>query len=171
MPAQTASFVRALVYNANLNIWSEQDDVVATFIDSFATGTNNQLVATSRFVTNGKTYKVDPVSAGATYQDDTSTYSMEIRTSKIDFGTANKKYIREIELVADTVSSGTTQLFFSDDDYLTWQGPFTFDMSKMRKNVTRLGAHYCGRAYKVVHSSNAYFRGEALTINYDMGTS
>jgi hypothetical protein len=170
-PAQTASFVRALVYNVNLNIWSEQDDVVATFIDSFASGTNNQLIATSRFKTDGKVYKIDPVSAGATYQDDTSTYAMEIRTSKIDFGTANKKYIREVELIADTVSSGTAQLYISDDDYATWQGPFTFDMTKMRKNVTRLGAHYGGRAYKVVHSSNAYFRGEALNITYTEGLS
>lgn len=169
--AQVASFVRKLVYNTKLNIWSEWDDSVATFIDSVGSGTNNQLIATSRFKTGGKIYRIDPVSLGAVYQDDGTNYSTEIRTAKIDFGTGNKKYVDELELVADTVSTGTVTIYYSDDDYQTWSAGQTIDLSRDDKRITRLGSHYNTRAYKLVHSANAPFRAEAIEITYRVGTS
>lgn len=173
-PAQLASFVRTLVYNINLNLWSEWDCDEATFIEGIGTGTNNQLLATSRFVTGGKVYKIDPVSAGEVYQDDGVNVSSEIRTAKIDFGTSDRKYIREVRLIADTVSSSavsTVALYYSDDDYQSWKGPLYFDLTQQKKNVYRLGAHYNGRAYKLVHWANGPFRAEALEIEYDKGLS
>jgi hypothetical protein len=169
--SQAASFVRLLVYNIKLNIWSEWDCNQVTFVDSVGSGTNNQIIATSRFNTSGKIYRIDPVSLGAVYQDDGANYSTEIRTAKLDFGTNNRKYIDEVELIADTVSSGTCTLYFSDDDYVTWSGGQTFDMSQQGKKVTRLGAHYNSRAYKLVHSNNGPFRAEALEITYRVGKS
>ena len=170
-PAQLASFVRLLIYNIKLNIWSEWDCDEATFIDSIGSGTNNQLIATSRFNTGGKIYKIDPLSVGAIYQDDGSNYSTEIRTAKLDFGTSDKKYVSEINLVADTVSSGTCTLYYSDDDYSTWSLGQTIDLTRPDKMITRLGSHYNGRAYKLVHSDNGPFRAEALEITYRVGTS
>ena len=172
--AQSANFVRMVVYNAGLNIWSEWDCNQATFIDSIGSGTANKLIATSRMSTDGKIYKIDPVADGQLYRDDTSTYSMEIRTAKLDFGTNDKKYVREINLVADTVSStavSTCSLYWTDDDYRTWKGPLNFDLSANKKNVHRLGAHYGGRAYRIVHSANGPFRAEAIEITYDKGLS
>lgn len=169
--AMVASFVRKLVYNTKLNIWSEWDDSDATFVDSVGSGTNNQLIATSRFNTAGKIYRIDPLAAGVPYMDDGVNYSTEIRTAKIDFGTGNKKYVTQVELIADTVSSGTATLYYSDDDYQSWSAGQTFDLSQDKKNITRLGSHYDGRAYKLVHSDNAPFRAEALEITYRVGTS
>ena len=83
---------------------------------------------------------------------------------------AEKKYVHEINLIGDTQASGTAELYWSDDDYVTWQGPKTFDLTAKVKNVTRLGAHFDGRAYKLNHSSNAAFRAEALEIRYAIGT-
>ena len=174
LPAQTASFVRKLVYNATLNIWGEWDDKEGTFIDSFGSNTDNQLIATSRFKTDGKIYKIDPISAGVVYTDDGATISTEIRTSKINFGTDAKKYIQEIRLIADTVTTAavsTVSLYWSDDDYQTWNGPKNFDLTKQKKNVQRMGAHYAGRAYKLVHAQPGPFRAEALEIIYRMGIS
>lgn len=172
--AQVAAFVRMLVYNIGLNIWQEWDCKEATFIDSIGSGTNNQLLATSRFRTDGKIYKIDPVSQGVVYQDDGRTISTEIRTSKLDMGTNDKKYVREVALIADTVSSAavsTVALYWSDDDYVSWKGPLYFDMTSDKKNVHRLGAHYEGRAYKVLHTANGPFRAQALEIRYDLGLS
>lgn len=171
LAAQTASFVRMMVYNVGLNIWAEWDCDEATFIDSVGSGTNNQLIATSRFKTDGKVYKIDPISAGVVFQDDGATISTEIRTSKIDFGSEDKKYVEEINLIADTVSTGTCTLYYSDDDYQTWKGGQVIDLTKDRKAVTRLGAHYGGRAYKLVHTANAPFRAQAMEIRYKMGRS
>ena len=170
--AQSASFVRKLVYNIGLNIWGEWDCDEATFIDSVGSGTNNQLIATSRFKTDGKIYKIDPLSSGVVYTDDGMTVSTEIRTSKIDFGTDERKYIEEVTLVADTVSSAavsTVSLYWSDDDYQTWKGPLDFDMTQQLKNVHRLGAHYGGRAYKLLHTAPGPFRAQALEIRYRKG--
>lgn len=173
-PSQIASFVRDMVYNATLNIWCEWDADEGTFIDSIGSGTNNQIIATSRFKTDGKVYKIDPVGAGVLYQDDGATISTEIRTSKIDFGTNDKKYVEEVSIIADTVSSSaasTVALYWSDDDYATWHGPLHFDMTSDRKSVSRLGAHYGGRAYKVLHVANGPFRAQALEIRFRKGVS
>jgi hypothetical protein len=173
-PAQSGSFLRKMVYNIGLNLWSEWDDDKATFIDSIGTGTNNQLIATSRFVTSGKIYKIDPTAAGAVYQDDGATISTEIRTSKIDFGTNDKKYVESVDLIADTVTSAaasTVALYWSDDDYGTWKGPLYFDLTQHKKSVHRLGAHHDGRAYRLLHTANGPFRAEAIEITYRKGLS
>jgi hypothetical protein len=172
LPAQTASFIRTLVYNAGLNIWGEWDCDEATFIDSIGSGTNNQLIATSRFKSDGKTYKIDPVASGIVYTDDGATVSTEIRTSKIDFGDDRRTYVEEVVLIADTVTSvaaSTVALYWSDDDYQSWKGPLYFDLTQQKKNVHRLGAYYGGRAYKVLHTANGPFRAQALEITYRKG--
>ena len=169
-PAQTASFVRQLVYNITLNLWSEWDCDEATFIDSVGSGTNNQLLATSRFVTGGKIYKIDPMTSGEVYQDDGSTYTMEIRTSRINHGTSKVKFIDEIRLICDQQTTGTASLSYSDDDYKTWSTARDFDLSVQEPKLTRLGSYSGGRAYKLTHASNAPFRAEAIEIDYRVGT-
>ena len=171
--AQTASFVRFLVYNITLNIWSEWDCNQCTFIDSVGSGTNNQLLATSRMNTGGKVYRIDPVSDGQVFTDDGTGFLLEIRTSKLDMGTNDKKYVEEINLIADTVTTSTVaSLYWNDRDYdpSGWKGPLYFDMTSDKKNVHRLGAHYGGRAYKLTVSGGP-FRGEALEIRYRKGLS
>ena len=121
--------------------------------------------------TSGKVYKIDPTSQGALYRDDGVTYSTEVRTSRIDFGSNDRTYVQSVSLIADTQSTGSAYLYFSDDDYQTWKGPFTFDLTKKRKQVNRIGAHYEGRAYKLVHYDNAPFRAEALEFTYRKGIS
>ena len=167
--SQTASFVRLLVYNITVGLWSEWDCDEATFIDSVASGTANQILATSRFVTGGKVYKVSPIASGTVYQDDTSSYSMEIRTAKINHGTNKTKIVEEVRLVCDQQSSGTATLSYSDDDYSTWSTPREFDLTSPEPKLTRLGSHRGGRAYKVEHSSNAGFRASAMEIVYRFG--
>ena len=171
LSAQTAAFLRMLAYNTTLNVWSEWDCVEATFIDSIGSGSNNQLLATSRFKTDGKIYKIDPASDGELFQDDTSTYAMQIRTSRIDHGTNKRKVIPEIRLVCDRQSSGTVTLEASDDDYGSWATLGVFDLSSMEPKITRCGSYHGGRAYRLTHSTNAMFRGEALEIDYKVAQS
>lgn len=170
-PAQTASFGRFLVFNAGLSIWSEWDCVLATFIDSIGSGSNNQLLAGSRFDTSGKIYKIDPIADGMLFRDGTSTYAMQIRTARIDHGTGKRKVIPEIRLVCDKQSSGNVTLECSDDDFGTWTTLGTFDLSQMNPKVTRCGSYRGGRAYRLTHSSNAMFRGEAIEIDYKVAHS
>ncbi len=165
-PGQVASFVRMLVYNAFLKVWSEWDCSQATFIDGAAASTANQLLATSRFQTGGYVYTINPAANGDVWQDAGTTYTTEIRTARIDHGTAKRKFIQGIRLVSDQQTAGTVSLYFSDDNYVTWNGPFTFDLQHARPQIQRLGSYRGGRAYKLVHAYNGPFRAESLEIDY-----
>ena len=164
--AQTASFIRMLVYNTTLNIWSEWDCNQATFIDGISSGTANTLVATSRMNTSGKVYTINPTAYGQLYQDDGATFSTEVRTAKIDHGTGDVKSVEKIVLNGDVQAAGTVDLYKSDDDYATWQQLGTFDLTIQRPQITRCGSYRGGRAYKLVHQYNGAFRAESVEITY-----
>lgn len=170
---QTASYVRTMVYNATLNIWSEWDASEATFIDSVGSGTSNQVIATSRSETGGYVYTINPVANGDVYRDAGAAYSLEIRTARIDHGSGKKKYIEEIKLIGDRQSAGTATLECNDDDYesSSWVTLGTFDLTSMDPRITRCGAYHGGRAYRLTHSYNGPFRAEALEITYRTGIS
>lgn len=169
LSAQVAAFARLMVYNAGLNIWSEWDATEATFIEGVGSGSSNQIVATSRVETGGKIYKIDPVSDGALYRDDGTSYSMQIRTSRLDMGTGKRKFVEEIRLICDRQASGTVTIEASDDDYASWFTLGDFDLTQMEPKVTFCGSHVGGRAYRLTHSANTAFRGEALEFVYTVG--
>ena len=98
------------------------------------------------------------------------TYSMEIRTSKIDHDYGGRKFINSIRLIADDQASGTATLEASDDDYGSWVTLGTFDMTSHDKKISACGSHVGGRAYRLTHSANTPFRAEALEIDYTQDT-
>jgi hypothetical protein len=165
----TAGFARLLVYNVNLNLWSEWDCDEATYIVGIGSGSVNQVLATSRVNDDGKIYTIKPASDSELHTDDGSAFDMEIRTSRIDHGTERLKTIPSIRLVADDQASGTVTLEASDDDYESWFELGTFDLTQRDKRITRCGSYRGGRAYRLTHSANAPFRGEALEIEYKLG--
>jgi hypothetical protein len=156
-----------LVYDVNLNLWTEWDSDEATYIVGVGAGSVNQVLATSRVSTGGKVYSIKPASDGETHTDDGSTYSMQIRTSRINFGTDRRKFIKSIRLIADDQDDGDVTLEYSDDDYETWHTLGTFDLTRHEKRINRCGAHKGGRAYRLTHSDDGPFRAEALEIEYD----
>lgn len=169
-PNASASFARMLVYNANLNLWSEWDSSEASFIIGIGSGGVNQLLAGSRVDADGKIYTINPASTGEVHTDDGVAFTAEIRTSLIDHGTENRKFVKSIRLVADDQSSGTVTLEASDDDYGSWVTLGTFDLTKRDKRIYRCGSYRGGRAYRLSHSANAPFRAEALEIDFDVAS-
>jgi hypothetical protein len=170
-PSAAAAFAHLFVYSVDLNTWSEWDCSEATYIAGIGSGPVNQLIATSRVDTDGKVYTIKPSSYGELYTDDGAAYTMEIRTSKLDFGTENRKFVNSIRLIADDAPSGTATLEASNDDFQTWETLGTFDMTQHEKRISRCGSHKGGRAYRLRHSSNAPFRGEALQFDYKVGNA
>jgi hypothetical protein len=166
--ASTASFSRQMVYNAGLNLWAEWDSSLATFVIGQGAGGNNKIIAASRFDTSGNTYTIDPTSSGQLYQDNGTTFTMQIRTGKIDFGTDRRKFITAIRLIGDTQSAGTVTLEKSDDDFVTWETLGTFDLTSTWKSIPMCGSHEGGRAYRLTHAYNGPFRAEALEFDYEL---
>jgi hypothetical protein len=165
--AQSAAFSRLLVYNVYLELWTEWDCSQSTFIAGVSSGTASQLLAASRVLTDGKVYSIYPLSQGQLYTDDGTAFSMQVRTSKIDFGTSKRKRIKSIRLICDSDSTGSATLEWSDDDYATWSTARPFDLTSKEPKLTSCGSHKGGRAYRLTHSSNSNFRAEALEIEYE----
>ena len=65
-------------------------------------------------------------------------------------------------LIADTVSTANAaQLAVSRDDYQSFEADRDIDMTKVRKEIFRLGA-FRDLSIRISHSSNADFRAEAV---------
>jgi hypothetical protein len=120
---------------------------------------------------SGKIYTISPAAYGELHTDDGSTFTTEIRTSRIDHGTTKRKFIRSVGLVADEESTGTVTLEASDDDYQSWVTLGTFDLTAHKKRIYRCGSHTAGRAYRLRHSTNGAFRAEAIEIDYEVGNA
>ena len=160
------TFNRQLVYNVDLNVWSEWDCEELTFVVGQGAGAYNKLLMSSRFLDTGYIYKISPGSDAEVYADNGTNYDMEIRTSRINFGTSKRKFIPSIKLICDELSSGSVTLEASDDNYVTWKTLGTFDLTVAEPKITRCGSHKGGRAYRLTHSTNSFFRAEALEIDY-----
>ncbi len=166
-PGELAAFARLLVYNVELELWSEWDSTKATFIDGGAAGSANRIYATSRVETDGKVYSIDPLAQDTLFRDDGDSYTMEIRTTKLDLGTSKRKRIHSIRLICDDDSTGTAYLSWSDDDYVTWSTPRAFDLTSREPKLVACGSHKGGRAYKLTHASNSNFRAQAIEIEFE----
>ncbi len=170
-PNALAAFARMLVYNVELDVWSEWDCDEATFVTGIGSGSVNQVIAASRVNDEGKIYTIRPSTDGELHTDDGDTYTTEIRTSQVDLGTEKRKFIKSIKLVADDESTGTVTLEASDDDYASWVTLGTFDLTQRQKHIYRCGSHKGGRAYRLRHITDGAFRAEALEIEYDFGNT
>ena len=160
------TFNRQLVYNVDLNLWSEWDCEELTFVVGQGAGSYNKLLMSSRFLDTGYIYKISPGSDTEVYADNGTNYDMEIRTSRINFNTSKRKFISSIKLICDELSSGSVTLEASDDNYVTWKTLGTFDLTVAEPKITRCGSHKGGRAYRLTHSTDSFFRAEALEIDY-----
>ena len=161
---------RVMVYNIDLNIWSEWDSTLLTFVRGIGAGSINQIIATSRISTSGKIYDINPSSETEVYQDDGVGYSLQIQTSGIDFGTDDRKSIKQLNIIWDIQPSGTVTVEYSDDDYRTWTTWGTIDLTQKVQGLTRGGSHKGRRAYRFTHTDNAPFRASAIDIEYVLDT-
>jgi hypothetical protein len=113
---------------------------------------------------SGDTFQ-DPISSGSGF----ANVSTKVQLARQDFGSGNRKFLKSIELVADTQASGTTTLEISKDDFTTWTTLGTFDMTKAKKIIYRCGSFTGGASLRLTHSANTAWRAEALIVEYEVG--
>ena len=116
--------------------------------------------------TDGKLYKFNH----ATYDDAGTSIITQITTTKLDFGTYNRKFLHEIELVGDsTTTASAVTVKWSDDDYNTWTSGRDVDMVyTSRPRLTRLGA-FRRRAFDLKHTASQPLRLEAMEFRFNAG--
>ncbi len=160
---------RTLVYDVDEQMWfdwsinSSGSHAVLPF--KYATeGADHKTLVLHN--TDGKIYLLNPV----THTDDAGAILVEIITDKVDFGTNNWKQQLEFVLVGDIQSTGTVTLSWTDDDYQTYRDSRSLSMSAGRA-YTKAGGIFRRRAYKLLHSTNAAFRVEAVELSYQLRSS
>ncbi len=154
----------SLVYDLEEKTWHEWKSGSAVFAGKYLADSNIGK-PTLLHATNGKLYNLDPL----TYQDDGSAINVDIYTKKIDFETMNRKFVHNLNLVGDLVSGDSCTIYWSDDDYVTWNSGRTLTMTS-RPFITNLGS-FRRRAFRIAHTSNNPFRVESLEMEVDLGFS
>lgn len=119
---------------------------------------------------DAKIYKYD--TRNPVWTDNTSTYTMSVRTDNMDLGTQKKKYFRSIVPIGDSQgSSAPLSISYSDNDYGSFSTANTVDLSTYPiGKITRLGASR-RRAWNVTNSSATACRLQSLEVVYDVGIS
>lgn len=98
------------------------------------------------------------------YQDDSSTFTAQIRTDLLDFNSTQRKFMASVTVIGDkNTSTNIVNVFKYDDDYITVGLLGIVDMSSLRPRVNRCGS-FRRRAFAITHNSNMPLRLEALEV-------
>ena len=144
-------------YCLELDIWDEQNLPSQTTIASNG----------PYFVNAGTTGKVFYFSKTPVYQDNGSAYTMTIQTEPKVLNGGDPFIVKRSRLLADNQASGTTNYDMSADDYTNWVDIGDFDMTATQKEV--YGGLYCESscAFKLEHSANTAWRGQAIVVDWE----
>jgi len=160
---------KTLVYDIEETMWHEWS--------TNSSGTHSKLTynyaadsLTGRAVlqhnTNGKTYLLDP----SVYQDDGVSILTELWTSRLDFGSVNRKFMSSLNIVGDTTTASSLLSFrWSDDDYKTWSNWKDIDLV-VRPYFMKLGV-FRRRAFNLKFTDNAPLRLEGMEFDFNMGNT
>jgi hypothetical protein len=151
----------------NLKMWSKW--VFGTGTPVALVGGANQTVFADMGVTQVKmTFNAQ---TSASYLDNTNPYTMTIQTSRIDLETEKRKRLHKLAIIGNTTrSTSTTNISWSDDDYVTFNSPRALNLADARPYLTNGGA-FRRRAFKLTNASNAPFEVEALELDVSMMNS
>jgi len=117
-------------------------------------------------LTDGKIYNLSP----AYGQDNSVSFPVSARTSRLDFDTNNRKFVRSMELIGDQQSTTTpVSVSYYDDDYITQSTPRTFDMVDYRPFGTTFGS-FRRRAWFISYTGANPLRLEGIQLKFRLGT-
>lgn len=157
---------RTLVYNIDLDIWSEWSGNFCTFIAGTTFGAINRINGVTRGDTGGKLFRIRASSPG--YADDNSAYTQTIQTEPYVLNNGNGFTINSVELIADKESAGTVAISTSADDYGNFSSSRNFEQSQARKRLYRFGYFKNHAIFKLEQSgAQRPFRGQALVVDWE----
>lgn len=112
---------------------------------------------------DGEIYKMD----STTFQDDSSAFTMTVQTEPKALNGGKGFTVNSVSLLADNQASGTTTLETSKDDYGAWVTKGTFDMTQTKKEIHRGGFYDNSCAFRLTHSANTAWRGQAIVVDWE----
>jgi hypothetical protein len=158
------------VYSVEDKMWHEWGGVdVKWFKFAANTAATPVVYAISNTNVSGKVYRLNPVNP--LFEDDGSTYTMVITTSKIDLENERRKFLHKLTLVGDVDDvSSDLSISWSDNDYMAFSTARTLDLASNRKYISNCG-QFRRRAFKIAHSDPVAVRLEAMELEITQGGS
>lgn len=156
------------VYIVEDDMWHEWQSTLPIWHHMSGTSAGTRVsYAISRSDTGGKVFVIDP--SNLTYQDNGTTYTMTIQTSKYDANTINWKFLNKLSLVGDTCTiANTMSISWSDNDYQSFSTPRDIDLYTNNPYIMNCGK-FRRRAFKLSNTVNAPVRLEALELQLRQG--
>ena len=103
------------------------------------------------------------------YQDHNTNFNVVGQTDLLDFNSTQRKFMTEVTLIGDRSSTtNNITVYWTDDNYITFNSGVVVDMSLMRPRINRLGS-FRRRAFKFVHYGNNPMRLEAFEFQVTPG--
>lgn len=151
---------RSFAYDVETKLWAEIEGTTADKkwgICSFADHDGDTILQSS---TSGWIY----TQLDNTFTTADGDYRVLARVGKLDFDDFSRKFYSRFALVGDQQTSSTpVTLTYSDDDYQTFVGTRTIDMSSARPFVFQLGSSY-RRAWQLQYTGPNPLRLEAIEL-------
>lgn len=154
-----------LVYDLTSGMWYQWTSPDGGYLPFSAAsiGTANKVVF--QHAHDGDLYSLD-LSATADVED--GVFAVDIYTPNFDGGTRREKTLSRLNLIGDQAAGSTWSIWWSDDDYQTWQGPVTVDLSGDNPFVADLGS-FRKRAFHLRLDANAHGRLRAVEAYLALG--
>ena len=162
---------RSWAYDFDTKLWSEWSSTTtlgaqAIFLGKYATDSNN-----------GFPYMLSDdgilfLMADQIYQDDGRMIQTQITTLKLDFDNMNRKFMYRASVYGDWPDNTTSTILleWTDDDYRTWKGQRTIQLSSDTPWTRNLGWSR-RRAFRLTHTDNTPWRVEGMELDINNGAS
>ena len=112
---------------------------------------------------NGTIYKFDP----NTYQDYGNPIQVLCRTPLVDFGTNDRKFFSQCQIIGDKVDSYAL-LRYTNNDYSSFSAWQNVNLNTSKSQVNRLGQGR-RRAFDLLHTDNVPLRLEYFEVDVESG--
>lgn len=154
-----------MAYDIVEDQWSQWTDTNGNYLPIIASTYDASNRHILQHATNGKLYYIN-----STYYNDAGVlFNVDIITPTFDGTTRRRKQLSMMEFIADQTPGSVLQVRCTDDDYQTWSNFRRVDLSNRRPNLRNCGT-FSKRAYHLRHSSDTFFRIQAVEMQYDVGT-
>lgn len=120
--------------------------------------------------TGGKVYVINP--ANLVFTDNSVAYTASIQSANDDQDSPYSKDWTYLAAMADIEpTESLLNVYYSDDDYVTWTLAGTLDLSDDKQYLTAMGTSPRQRAWKVTHASDSAFRLSRLLGEVKVNTA
>lgn len=155
-----------LVFDFTSRLWYQWTDANGNYLPYAYSAQGSGATVDFLHATNGKVFTID---LSRFIDEGDAAFPTVIYTPNFDGDTRRTKTLPRMDILGDKVAS-TLSVEFSDDDYATWTGGFTADMSLDRPSVEGLGS-FTKRAFRLTHQANTAFRLKAAELYMDVAES